>query len=81
MSHKYQKRLSNIVDNDVIFKKRLYDKWVNKVNAIDTGGFVLKTQYNIDESVLENNWWGWQENTWYYWTCLKTDYKEKIADI
>ena len=34
-------------------KKTLFDKWVAKVNAIDTSGFVLKTQYNIDKSGLQ----------------------------
>ena len=29
------------------------DKWVTKVNAINTSGSVLKTQYNIDKSGLQ----------------------------
>ena len=45
-------KLSNVVDNDVV-KKVVYDKLVAKINAIDTSGFVLKIQYNIDESGLE----------------------------
>ena len=33
------------MDNDVV-KTSVYDKLVAKVNAIDTSGFVLRTQYN-----------------------------------
>ena len=39
--------LSNVVE------KTLHDKLVNKVNAIDTIGFVSKTQYNTDKLDLE----------------------------
>ena len=42
----------NVVNNDVV-KKTVYDKLVTKVNAIDTGGFVLKIQYDTDKSGLE----------------------------
>ena len=28
----------------MLLKKTVYDKWVTKVNAIDTSGFVLKAQ-------------------------------------
>ena len=45
-------KVNNVVDNDVA-KKTVFDKWVAKVNVIDTSGFVLKTQYNIDKSGLE----------------------------
>ena len=45
-------KLNNVVNNDVI-KKTLYDKLVTKVNAIDTGGFSLKTQNDTDKSGLE----------------------------
>ena len=31
----------------------MYDKLVAKVNSIDTGGFVLKTNYDSDKSNLE----------------------------
>ena len=37
----------------MLLKKTVFDKWVAKVNVIDTSGFVLKTQYNIDKSGLE----------------------------
>ena len=39
--------LSNVVE------KTVHDKLVNKVNAIDTIGFVSKTQYNTDKLDLE----------------------------
>ena len=41
-------KLSNIVDNSVV-KKTVYDKLVTNVNAVHTGGFLLKAQYNIDK--------------------------------
>ena len=41
----YLSKLSNLIDDDVT-KKTVYDKLVAQVNAIDTGGFVLKTQMN-----------------------------------
>ena len=43
-------RLSNIVDNDL--KKTVYDQLPSNVNAIDTSGFVLNTQYITEKSVL-----------------------------
>ena len=45
-------KLSNVVKNDVV-KKIRYDKLVNKVNGIDTTGFVLKTTYDTDKTDLE----------------------------
>ena len=41
-------KLSNVVKNEVI-KKTEYDKLVNKVNNIDTSGFILKTKYDADK--------------------------------
>ena len=38
----------------VSLKKTEYDKLVNKVNNIDTSGFVLKTRYDTDKLELEN---------------------------
>ena len=32
----------------------MYGKLVAKLNAINTRGFVLKTKYDTDKSVLEN---------------------------
>ena len=46
-------KLSNVVKNDVV-KKTEYEK-VEKVDNIDTTGFVLKTTYNTDKLDLEKN--------------------------
>ena len=40
----------------MVLKETVYDKFVTKVNAIDTSEFVLKTQYNTDESGFEKNY-------------------------
>ena len=37
----------------MFLKKTVHDKLVTKVNNIDTTGFVLKTKYDSDKSVLE----------------------------
>ena len=36
-----------------LLKKTMYDKFVTKVNNIDTRGFALKTRYYIDKLYLE----------------------------
>ena len=36
----------------ILLKKTVYDKLITMVNAIDTSGFALKTQYNTDKSGL-----------------------------
>ena len=46
-------KLSNVVNNEAVKQKPVYDKLVAKVNAIDTSGFVLKTKYDTDKSGLE----------------------------
>ena len=48
-------KLSNVVKNDVI-KKDVYDKLVARVNNIniDTGKFILKSDYDADKTELEN---------------------------
>ena len=46
-------KLGNVVNNE-IDKINVYGKLVAKLNAIDTRGFVLKTKYDTDKSVLEN---------------------------
>ena len=46
-------KLSNVLKHEVI-KKTEYNKLVNKVNNIDTSGFLLKTKYNADKLKLEN---------------------------
>ena len=45
-------KLSNVVRNEVV-KKTEYNKLVNKVNNIDTSGFLLKTKYAADNLELE----------------------------
>ena len=42
-------KLSNVVKNDVV-KMTEYDKLVEKVDNVDTTGFVLKTTYDTDKS-------------------------------
>ena len=46
-------KLSNVVRNDVV-KKTVYDKFVAKVDNIDTSDFVLKAKYQTDKTELEN---------------------------
>ena len=46
-------KLSNLVKNEVV-KKNASDKFVAKVNNIDTSRFVLKTKYDADKLKLEN---------------------------
>ena len=43
-------KLSDVVKNDGV-KKAVYDKLIEKVNNIDTSGFVLKTKYQIDKKL------------------------------
>ena len=46
-------KLSDVVKNDVV-KKAVYNKLVEKVNNIDTSGFLRKTKYDTDKAELEN---------------------------
>ena len=46
--------LSDVVKNGVV-KKTVYDKLVEKVNKINSCGFVLKTKYDADKLELEKN--------------------------
>ena len=46
-------KLSDVVKNDVV-KKIVHDKFVGKVDNIDTSDLVLKTKYNTDKTELEN---------------------------
>ena len=48
----YLGKLSDVIKSDVV-KKTVYDKLVEKVDNIDTIGFVLKTKYQTDKSELE----------------------------
>ena len=45
-------KLSNVANNEVV-KKTVNDELVQKVNNIDTNGFVLKNKYDTDKSDLE----------------------------
>ena len=45
-------KLSDVLKSDVV-KKTVYDKLVEKVDNIDTIGFVLKAKYQTDKSELE----------------------------
>ena len=46
-------KLSDVVKKDVV-KKEVYNKFVTKVDNIDTNGFVLKTKYDTDKTKLKN---------------------------
>ena len=50
--------------NDVV-KKTVHGKLVTKVNAIDTVGLVLKSQYNTYKSGLEKKLIMQAKNIWY----------------
>ena len=67
-------KLSDIVKNDII-KKAEYNKSVNKVNNIDTSGFILKTKYDADKLELEKK----IPNTSNL--IKKSDYNTKINEI
>ena len=67
-------KLSNVVKNEVI-KKDEYNKLVNKVNNIETSGFLLKTKYNADKFKLENKIPDTSS------LIKKTDYNTKITEI
>ena len=67
-------KLSDVVKKDVV-QKNEYDELVAKVNNIDTGAFVLKTNYDMDKLELENK----IPDT--SGLVKKTDYDAKIAEI
>ena len=67
-------KLSDVVKNDVI-KKFEYNKLVNKVNNIDTSGFILKTKFDADKLELEKK----IPNTSNL--IKKSDYNTKINEI
>ena len=46
-------KLSDVVKNDVV-KNDVYNKLVDKVDNINTSGFLLKTNYNTDKLESEN---------------------------
>ena len=51
--------LSDVVKNNVVKTKTVYDKLVAKVNSVDTSAFVLKTKYDTDKSELEKKNYGY----------------------
>ena len=55
--------------------KKMYQKLVDKVKSIDTGGLVLKTKYDTDKWQLENK----ISDT--SGLVKKTNYDAKISDI
>ena len=63
-------KLSDVVKN--VVKKTVYDKFVAKVNSIDTSAYVLKTKYDTDKSELKNK---------IPELVKKTDYNVKITKI
>ena len=67
-------KLSNVVKNEVI-KKDEYNKLVNKVDNIETSGFLLKTKYNAGKFKLENKIPDTSS------LIKKTDYNTKITEI
>ena len=67
-------KLSNVVKNEVI-KKTEYNKLVNKVNNIDTSGFILKTKYDADKLELEKKIPDTSN------LVKKSDYNTKISEI
>ena len=67
-------KLSDVVKNEVI-KKAEYNKLVNKVNNIDTSGFLLKTKYDADKLELEKKIPDISN------LIKKTDYDTKISEI
>ena len=53
-------KLSDVAKNDVV-QKTVYDKLVEKVNKIDTGGFVSRTKYVK-----------FKKKSWYKYFCLQS---------
>ena len=49
----YLAKLSNVVKNDVV-KKTTYNTLKNKVDAIDTSGFVTRTKFTTDTNALDD---------------------------
>ena len=74
-------KLRNVVKNCVV-KKTEYNKLVTKVDNIDTTGFVLKTKYDTDKSVLEKKLSDVGKKIPDTSTFVKkTDYSSKITEI
>ena len=47
-------KLINVIKNDVV-KKTTYNTLKNKVDAIDTSGFVTRTKFATDTNALDDN--------------------------
>ena len=67
-------KLSNVVINDAV-KKAIYDSLVEKVNNIDTSGFVLKTKCDTEKSEIEKQILDASD------LVKKADYHFKISEI
>ena len=67
--------MSDVVKNDVVKKDDVHNKFVTKVNSINSSGLVLKTKYETDKSELENK----IPDT--SGLAKKTDYDSKISKI
>ena len=46
-------KLSNVVKNDIV-KKTTYNTLKNKIDAIDTSGFVTRTKFTTDTNALDD---------------------------
>ena len=66
--------LSDVVKNDVV-KKTVYDELVDKVNSIESNGFILSTNYDTDKKESESK----IRDTSVL--VKKTDYNAKITEI
>ena len=64
--------LSDVVKSDVV-KRTVYDKFVAKVNNIDTRGFVLNTKYEAYKTATKK----FSDNV----LVQKTVYRAKISEI
>ena len=46
-------KLSNVVNDGIVKKKNVYNKLIDKVNNVDTSGFILKTKYDTHKLDLQ----------------------------
>ena len=74
--------LSNVANNEFV-KKTVYDKLAEKVNNIDTSGFVLRAKYDTDKSDLDKKKISDADKKIPDTSGLvkKTDYNAKITEI
>ena len=65
-----------------LLKKAVYDRFVTKVNNIDTSGFVLKAKYDTDKSDLKKKISDADKKAPYTSGIVKKiDYNAKIIEI